>query len=80
LTLEYPEHAGAFQSVAYGDGLPASAKWVREGILARYAEPAPQAAGPASKRAGAAVRPSSGTKTAATKSASTAKAAKAIRK
>jgi hypothetical protein len=37
LTIEYPERALAFKSVAYGDGLPASAKWIREGILARIA-------------------------------------------
>ncbi len=36
LKMEYPEKAVNFKSVAYGDGLPASAKWVREGILARY--------------------------------------------
>lgn len=33
LTLAYPEAATKFQSVAFGDGMPASAKWVREGIL-----------------------------------------------
>ena len=37
LTTEYPEQAAKFKSVAYGDGLPAAAKWVREGILANYA-------------------------------------------
>jgi 2-oxoglutarate ferredoxin oxidoreductase subunit alpha len=37
LTVDYPEQAAGFKSVAYGDGLPASAKWVREGVLARYA-------------------------------------------
>ena len=36
LTIEYPEKAAKFKSVAYGDGLPAAAKWVREGILAKY--------------------------------------------
>ena len=40
LTIDYPEQAGKFKSVAYGDGLPASAKWVREGILAKHAVPA----------------------------------------
>jgi 2-oxoglutarate ferredoxin oxidoreductase subunit alpha len=35
LTAEYPEKATAFKSVAYGDGMPAAAKWVREGILAQ---------------------------------------------
>jgi 2-oxoglutarate/2-oxoacid ferredoxin oxidoreductase subunit alpha len=37
LTIEYPEKAANLKSVAYGDGLPAAAKWVREGILAKYA-------------------------------------------
>ena len=36
LTIEYPQYATRFKSVAYHDGLPASAKWVREGILAKY--------------------------------------------
>jgi 2-oxoglutarate/2-oxoacid ferredoxin oxidoreductase subunit alpha len=39
MTVQYPEKALAFKSVAYGDGMPASAKWIREGILARYAAP-----------------------------------------
>jgi 2-oxoglutarate ferredoxin oxidoreductase subunit alpha len=42
LTIEYAERAGNFKSVAVGDGLPASAKWVREGILAQYAQVAEQ--------------------------------------
>jgi 2-oxoglutarate/2-oxoacid ferredoxin oxidoreductase subunit alpha len=36
LTIEYPEQAANLKSVAYGDGMPASAKWVREGVLAKY--------------------------------------------
>src|SRR3989304_5887458 len=36
LTSEYPQRAPYFKSVAYGDGMPASARWVREGILAKY--------------------------------------------
>jgi 2-oxoglutarate ferredoxin oxidoreductase subunit alpha len=36
LTIEYPQRAPYFKSVAYGDGMPASARWVREGILASY--------------------------------------------
>ncbi len=36
LSVEYPEKAANLKSVAYGDGLPAAAKWVREGILAKY--------------------------------------------
>ena len=37
LTVEYPEQAARFKSVAHGDGMPAAAKWVRDGILAHYA-------------------------------------------
>jgi 2-oxoglutarate/2-oxoacid ferredoxin oxidoreductase subunit alpha len=36
LTIEYPERAARFKSVAHGDGMPATAKWVREGILAQH--------------------------------------------
>jgi 2-oxoglutarate ferredoxin oxidoreductase subunit alpha len=46
LSMEYPEKAANFKSVAYGDGMPAAAKWVREGILTRYspsANPTPTA-------------------------------------
>ena len=38
LSVEYPEKAANFRSVAHGDGMPAAAKWVREGILAMYAQ------------------------------------------
>jgi 2-oxoglutarate ferredoxin oxidoreductase subunit alpha len=43
LTLAYPEAAMSLKSVAYGDGMPASAKWVRERILAKAngTEPVP---------------------------------------
>ncbi len=34
LEVQYPAQAAHFKSVAFGDGLPASAKWVREGIQA----------------------------------------------
>ena len=36
LKTEYAQFAPKFKSVAFGDGMPASAKWVREGILAKY--------------------------------------------
>jgi 2-oxoglutarate ferredoxin oxidoreductase subunit alpha len=36
LKMEYPQFGRRFKSVAYQDGLPASAKWVREGILEKY--------------------------------------------
>ncbi len=38
LKTEYAQFAPKLKSVAFGDGLPASAKWVREGILAKYKE------------------------------------------
>ena len=36
LKTEYAQFAPKLQSVAFGDGMPASARWVREGILAKY--------------------------------------------
>lgn len=36
LYTEYPQFAEKFRMVAHHDGLPASATWVREGILAKY--------------------------------------------
>jgi pyruvate/2-oxoacid:ferredoxin oxidoreductase alpha subunit len=36
LKTEYAQFAPKFKSVAFGDGMPASAKWVREGILAKH--------------------------------------------
>jgi len=39
LSLAYPEQVSKLKSVAFGDGMPASAKWIREGILEQYAEP-----------------------------------------
>jgi 2-oxoglutarate ferredoxin oxidoreductase subunit alpha len=35
LTIHYPELATRFKSIAVGDGLSASAKWVRDGILSK---------------------------------------------
>lgn len=43
LTMEYPERAANLKSVAYGDGLPAAAKWVHDGILSVYARQAASA-------------------------------------
>ena len=40
LSLAYPQYALNLESVAFGDGMPASAKWVREGILAKYSQSA----------------------------------------
>lgn len=37
LSLAYPQHVARLISVAHGDGMPASARWVREGILAKAA-------------------------------------------
>jgi 2-oxoglutarate ferredoxin oxidoreductase subunit alpha len=36
LKIEYAQFSSKFKSVALGDGLPASAKWIREGILEQY--------------------------------------------
>jgi 2-oxoglutarate/2-oxoacid ferredoxin oxidoreductase subunit alpha len=36
LLAEYPQFAMKFKSVAFHDGLPASATWVRDGILEKY--------------------------------------------
>jgi hypothetical protein len=49
LSWEYPQHVLKMKSVAFGDGMPASAKWICEGILLQYAEPA--TAKPAKKAA-----------------------------
>jgi 2-oxoglutarate ferredoxin oxidoreductase subunit alpha len=38
LTVAYPEAALNLKSVAFGDGMPASATWVREGIRAKASE------------------------------------------
>jgi 2-oxoglutarate ferredoxin oxidoreductase subunit alpha len=35
LKIEYPEQATKLISVAYSDGLPATAKWVKEGIMSK---------------------------------------------
>ena len=40
LCMKYPALAPRLKSVAFQDGLPAAAQWVREGIL-RFAKPAP---------------------------------------
>jgi len=39
LKTEYAEFAPKFKSVAFGDGMPASAEWIRKGILAKYKKP-----------------------------------------
>lgn len=36
LKIEYPQHAAKLKPVAFVDGLPASAKWILEGILGKY--------------------------------------------
>ncbi|MBI2759521.1 MAG: 2-oxoacid:acceptor oxidoreductase subunit alpha [Chloroflexi bacterium] len=58
LKIDYPEYGAHFQSVAYGDGLPASAKWVREGILAKYKKPVTTKAVGAAKKSPAKVKAS----------------------
>jgi 2-oxoglutarate ferredoxin oxidoreductase subunit alpha len=36
MLIEYPQYAMRLKAVAYHDGLPAAAQWVREGILSQY--------------------------------------------
>ena len=51
LTLEFPEHATRLISVAHGDGMPAAARWVREGILAKHSLSKAKAKRPIRQRA-----------------------------
>ncbi len=51
LTLEYPEFAMRLVSVAHGDGMPAAASWVREGILTKQHTPAAKRNRPVRQRA-----------------------------
>ena len=67
LSIEYPEKAPNFKSVAHGDGLPAAAKWVREGVLAKYTLPA-KSNGKATHKAGTKTIPSKSVKAAPKKS------------
>ncbi len=66
LVTEYPQYAMRFKSVAYHDGLPAAAKWVREGILANYEKTGTQKKAPAKKTA-AKAKPASRSKKEASK-------------
>ncbi|MCB9110151.1 MAG: 2-oxoacid:acceptor oxidoreductase subunit alpha [Anaerolineales bacterium] len=86
LYTEYPQFSSKFKSVAHHDGLPASAKWVREGILAKYeaASKAPKAAAKKktttkaatkTKSTKAAVKSSTKVKKTATKTAAKSKSA-----
>jgi 2-oxoglutarate ferredoxin oxidoreductase subunit alpha len=38
LLVEYPQLAVKLTSIAFNDGLPATAKWVKESILAKEVE------------------------------------------
>lgn len=71
LTIEYPDFATRIKSVAYGDGMPASARWVREGILAKFEKTAARKSSAAAKKAPArktaARKPAAKKKTAAPK-------------
>jgi 2-oxoglutarate ferredoxin oxidoreductase subunit alpha len=44
LSLAYPDRVSNLKSVAFGDGLPASAKWILEGIMSQYEKTAKKAA------------------------------------
>lgn len=39
MVAEYPQYATKFVSIAFSDGMPATAAWVREAILEKYAAP-----------------------------------------
>jgi 2-oxoglutarate ferredoxin oxidoreductase subunit alpha len=68
LITEYPQYAMRFKSVAHHDGLPASAKWVREGILASYEKAGSAAKSkPAAKKTAVKAKPASKSKKEATK-------------
>ncbi|HMX74588.1 MAG TPA: 2-oxoacid:acceptor oxidoreductase subunit alpha [Anaerolineales bacterium] len=76
LLTEYPQFANRFKSVAFGDGMPASAKWVREGILAKYAKAGTPKKAAAAKTASKAKAVSGSKKTATKKPAAKKPAAK----
>jgi len=88
LTLEYPASATKLVSVAYGDGLPAAAKWVREGILAKYKKPVAVKKPVSAKKTGTAkaakkiakAKPASGSRKAAVTSSKTKQVVKAAPK
>lgn len=68
LITEYPQYAMRFKSVAHHDGLPASAKWVREGILANYEKAGSAAQSkPSVKKTAVKAKPASKSKKEATK-------------
>ena len=50
LLTEYPQFALKLNSVAYHDGLPASAKWVREGVLSKLSTSKGSKAKPSAKK------------------------------
>ncbi|MEY2819711.1 MAG: hypothetical protein RL275_3174 [Chloroflexota bacterium] len=71
LYTEYPQYAMKFKSVAFHDGLPAAAKWVREGILAKFEKTGSQklAAGSKAKKTVAKAKAAPAKKAAVKKSA-----------
>ncbi|GAB4539431.1 MAG: 2-oxoacid:acceptor oxidoreductase subunit alpha [Anaerolineales bacterium] len=73
LLTEYPQFAMKLKSVAVGDGLPASAKWIKEGILAKYAKPSAKKKAAAKKKPATAVKKAPVKKSAAKPSAVKAK-------
>jgi 2-oxoglutarate ferredoxin oxidoreductase subunit alpha len=73
LLTEYPQFAMKLKSVAYHDGLPASAKWVREGVLAKYTASESKKAKPAAKKTAGKAATKTKSKKAAVKSSPKAK-------
>ena len=74
LLTEYPQFAHKLKSVAFGDGMPASAKWIREGILAKYTKAGAKKKAAAAKTSSKA-KAVSGSKKAASKKPAAKKAA-----
>jgi 2-oxoglutarate ferredoxin oxidoreductase subunit alpha len=78
---EFPQYSMRLKSVAYHDGLPAAATWVREGILAKYekgskASTKPVAKKPAAKKSASKAKPASKSTKAAAKKKPAAKSKK----
>lgn len=74
LCMDFPQYASRFRSLAFQDGLPATARWVREGVLnlIKTAKPAKQSAKKPAKK----IVKKSNKKTSATSSRNGKKGAK----
>lgn len=73
LLAEYPQYSMKFKSVAFHDGLPASATWVRDGIIEKYEKIASDKKKTSAKKNVNGAKPSVKSKKEAVKKKSTAK-------